>query len=378
MNGRAPRADLSLAVGDAQALTPQQRRFNQLVRQIEAARAELLAWQEQVPLYAQAHSRRLRPLQAEFNACQREMVFKLDAMLAGPGWAKGQLQTMRQLLCSMAGLLIEDPASTEADIAALKALYDKHAATDYDTENRESLEATKEMLESITGFDLGEDMPDTQAGLFTRAQERMHEEARAQAERVQQTAQAREPARQSAAAKRREAEAEQAALSLREVYRKLASALHPDRVPEGPERARATASMQRVNQAHDAKDLLALFALQLEIEQVDAAHIARATAERAQHYNRVLADQLAVLQAQIQAQEAAFCMDWASEPHRRPNPHRLGDLLEAEITEMRATIFEAQRDLRLLDDPVSAKRWLARIRREQASIDSGPPPDFPF
>jgi hypothetical protein len=136
--------------------------------------------------------------------------------------------------------------------------------------------------------------------------------------------------------------------------------------------------MQRVNQAHDGKDLLALFALQLEIEQVDAAHIARATAERAQHYNRVLADQLATLQAQIQAHENSFRMDWACDPYLRLDPRRLGALLEGEVAELRATIFEAQRELRLLDDPVSAKRWLARVRREQASVDSGPPLDFPF
>jgi hypothetical protein len=38
---------LTIAASTERPLTPEQRKFNQLVRKVEQARAELLAWQEQ-------------------------------------------------------------------------------------------------------------------------------------------------------------------------------------------------------------------------------------------------------------------------------------------------------------------------------------------
>ncbi|MDP1693375.1 MAG: J domain-containing protein [Burkholderiaceae bacterium] len=366
-------ANLALAASAERPLTPQQRKFNQLVRKIEQARAELLAWQEQAPLFAQAHDQRMRPLQGEYAACQQAMVRKLDAMLARTGWTKAQRGTMCQILCSVAGQLLEDEQTDAGLATAIKALYDKHADIDFDTENRESIAAMKNLLETITGVDLGDEALETEEGLFARTQERL----RAKVQDDKRDPPPR-PARPSAAARRREAEAEQATQSMREVYRKLASALHPDRAADGPDRVARTALMQRVNQAYDAKDLLALFALQLEIEQVDMEHLARATAECAQHYNRVLADQLAALQAQIQARRAVFYMDFEIDPFLRLNPHKLGMLLEREASALRAMIAGARRDLRQLDDPASAKRWLKRMHRQQQSLDTVLPFDFPF
>ena len=46
--------------------------------------------------------------------------------------------------------------------------------------------------------------------------------------------------------------------SIREVYRKLAGALHPDRESDPQERERKTALMQRVNQAYAKNNLLQL------------------------------------------------------------------------------------------------------------------------
>ena len=62
--------------------------------------------------------------------------------------------------------------------------------------------------------------------------------------------------RKTVAQQRREAEVQQATPSVREVYRKLASALHPDR---------ETDEQQRVN---EADDLLALLELQIEFREV--------------------------------------------------------------------------------------------------------------
>jgi len=57
--------------------------------------------------------------------------------------------------------------------------------------------------------------------------------------------------------------------AVREVFRKLASELHPDRETDPAEHARKTELMQRVNQTYKAGDLLALLELQLSIEQID-------------------------------------------------------------------------------------------------------------
>src|SRR5205085_9368643 len=94
--------------------------------------------------------------------------------------------------------------------------------------------------------------------------------------------------RKTAAQQRREDEAQQATQSVREIFRKLASALHPDRETDSAQREVKTALMQQVNQAYTSNDLLALLELQLRIEQVDAAHMAQADAQRVKHYNRVL------------------------------------------------------------------------------------------
>ncbi len=366
-------ASLTIAASAERPLTPEQRKFNQLVRKIEAARAELLGWQEQVPLFAQAHDRRVRPLRSEFAACHLKMVRRLDAMLTHSDWTKAQRYTMQRILCNTAGALIEDECTEAALAAEIKTLYNLHAETDFDTENREAMASMKDLFETLSGVDLGDDDLVTEADLFTRTEERLRARA-AESERVPPM----RAARPSAAARRREADTKQAAQSLREVYRKLASALHPDRAADGPDRIARTALMQRVNQANDAKDLLALFALQLEIEQVDAEHLARASAERAKHYNHVLAEQLAALQAQIQARQAAFCMDFGIDPDLRLKPRNLGILLEREVIDVRAMVAAARRDLRQLDDPAAAKRWLARVRREQQALDADLSFDFPF
>jgi hypothetical protein len=358
-------SNLLIAEPADRPLTPGQRKFNQLVRKIEQARAELLAWQEQVPLFAQTHAQRARPLLGELAACRREVVVRLDALLDRAGWTKTERGAMRSLLCDVAGALIEDEQTDDAHVVQLKALYDKHADTDFDTENRQAMAAMKGLFETMSGVDLGDEDFESEEALLARAHERLGEQAQAR-----EQAQPQRVARKSAAQRRRETDEQAASQSMREIYRKLVSALHPDRAADEADRRDRTALMQRLNQAHDAKDLLALFALQLEIEQVDAAHLAHATAERARHFNRVLAAQLAELQAEVQVRQTAFCMDFGIDPYRRLTPHKLGALLDREVKDLCAALAEARRDLGCLDDPASTRRWLTRMRRQQRAFES--------
>jgi hypothetical protein len=367
---------LSIAAQAGAALSPEQRKYNQLVARIEKARTELLAWQEQLPLFAQAHATRMQPLMAELAAQRRQLVLELASLLEQPGWRKAERQTLRRALCEQAADLVDSEFIDEAAAAELRALHDQHADTSLDDARREALDGMKNMFEAVAGVDLGDEAFDSEEALLQRAQQRLQSDAEREAQRHEQ-AQAQRPSRQSAAQRKRQAQQEQASKSVREVYRQLASALHPDRADDEADRVRRTALMQRVNQAYDKQDLLGLFALQLEIEQIDPAHLARASSDRLRHYNRVLAAQLAELQDEIELQVSAFGMNFGIEPWRRLSPHKLGPVLEDDVRQIRATLAEVARELKQLDQPAGVKRWLQQERQRQ-KLDDEDPFDLPF
>jgi hypothetical protein len=341
------------------APTPAQKRFNTLLRQIEEARRTLAQWRESIVAYRRSHAEVLKPLQEQLLAGHRQWAFALDAALGQHHWTKAERRLLRELLCETAGELLE----ARGDDAQLKALFDKHAEVDFDTEQREMARMMKDLAEEMTGLDLGDDEGiDSDEDLFKRVEQGMRERmATEKTRREAKTARRRK----TAAQQRREAEARQATQSVREVYHKLASALHPDRETDERQRAAKTALMQRVNQAYESNDLLALLELQLEIEQIDASDIANAGEQRLKHYNKVLGEQLTDLKRELDQAAMAFCMEFDLEPIWNLNPSRLGQALEQTRREWRAELNQQQRQLRTLGDTAAAKRWLKRLRQER-------------
>ena len=355
-------------------LTPAQQKFNQLVGKIDAARAELLAWDEATTRYAEGHVKRVLPLQREFADHRLAVARRLDALLAEPGWAKVDRRFLRATICQLAGGLADSDQLDDAQRAEMRALHDQHADTDLDTLQRVETAALKELFEMTQGIDLGDEEFADEDALLQRARERLDAQ-RAEQEAAQARLPPGKPARKKTAAQRKrerekESEEQAASQSVREVYRQLVSALHPDRATDEADRITRTAQMQRVNQAYDKQDLLGLFALQLEIEQIDPARLAQVGAERARHYNRVLGAQLEELQAEIGGRQARFCTTFDIDPFQRLQPAKLGPLLNREAAAWRATVAEVTSDLRQLDESASAKRWVKQMRRDlQARAD---------
>ena len=335
------------------ALTPEQKRFNALIRQIDQARHTLAAWQEHTPLYAQAYVQLIVPLARELAVEQRSWCFGLDRLVAQPGWTQAERATLRELICDAAAELLSGAEDDPPD-AALKALFDKHADVDFDTEQQQSRLALKDMFETMTGMDLGDDDIASEQELFKRMQQELADEAPPAEEA---------PRRKTKAQQRREAEAQLASQSVREIFRKLASALHPDRETDAAVREAKTALMQKANSAYAANDLLALLELQLQVEQVDAGHIASASTQRVRHYNKVLAEQLDGLKDEIERVEMSFRMDFGLQPGFGLNPKKLLGSIEKQAKDMRAGLALQRQDLRRLDDRVGMKRWLKRQRQ---------------
>ena len=356
------------------ALTPQQKRFNNLIRQIEQARQTLAAWPEAIATYRLLHAQVVQPLLDALDTADRQWAFALDALLDRPGWTKTERETLAALVCEIARRLLD---GGEAD-PALKALHDKHADIDFDTEQQERARAIKSLAEAMTGLDLGDDEGiRSEADVFERVQQSAREQAEAgDADDFPEPEPEPEPLptrrgsaaqrkREAEAQRKREAEAQQATQSVREVFRKLASALHPDRETDPAQRQAKTALMQQANQAYQSGDLLTLLELQLQVEQIDAGRIAQADPQRLKHYNKVLAEQLGEINAECVHLESAFRFEFGLEPGFCTNPARLGKLLEKQAKELRAELDQMARQQRLLEDKAAAKRWLRRERQRQ-------------
>src|SRR5690606_36156098 len=171
----------------------------------------------------------------------------------------------------------------------------------------------------------------------------------------------------SAKAQAAEAKREQAARamsqSLREVFRKLASALHPDREPDPEERRRKNELMQEANRAYEANDLLTLLDLQLRIEQIDTAHLASLGSDRLSHYNQILREQLAELDAEVARVNEPFRM--LCPPGRALTPEAVDRGIDGEKAELRAALEQLRDDMILFRD----SRQLRRRLDEAAAID---------
>ncbi|MDO9005041.1 MAG: J domain-containing protein [Aquabacterium sp.] len=348
------------AATPTQALSPEQKRFNKLTQQIEQARDKLACWHESLPPFITAMRERTLPLAQAAQQTQTTWVHELGRLLEQKGWNQRERATMQDLLCEAAWHLLQGQDEPDPE---LQALYDKHADDPFGEAQQQDHEAFIDMVEKMTGVDLGDDAMDHRPEeLLERARQKLAENA----EHQQADSQPTKPTKPSKAQARKQAELELTAQSLRDIYRKLASALHPDREPDPDKRAARTALMQRANQAYDQKDLLGLLALQLETAQINQQDLALTAPARLKLYNKALAEQLADIQYQLRHLEYNFRMDFNVPPTVPLHPNKLVKVLDMQVKELRLSHVSLEQDLQAFQDKQATKRWL---RREMARFE---------
>src|ERR1019366_7485439 len=189
-----------------------------------------------------------------------------------------QRAKLRQVLMNLVTGLLQD-----GNDESLAALRDKYSDVSDEQRRRSEMDLTEALLNDVFGLEVDADHGATSAEeLLQHAQRKMQERADRPCDRIARRSKA-SAAKAEAARAQREQAAREVSQSLREVYRKLVSALHPDREPDADARQRKTLLMQRVNQAYDGNDLLTVLGLQLEIEQIDAAHLSSVPPQRLAH-----------------------------------------------------------------------------------------------
>ena len=349
-------------------LSKPQKLFNSLISRIGKQRAVLAAWESAMPRFQQHYSADLQPVIERTDALRVEFVRRLDSAYPQKGLSKTERRFVADLIIELAGML-----ANESDDAEMEALYRKYGGVDFDQEEAAMMAGMKAMMETELGLDLGDDLEMSSPEAFVeQMQARLAEEAAHAASRragSEKQAQRKKTAKQIAKEEKLHVEAQRVNLSLREIYRKLASALHPDRERDPEERVRKTALMQRVNQAYDKQDLLTLLELQLEIEHIDQAAINSLSEERLTHYNKILKEQLAELEDQHRYLDYDFRMRFGIDPFASLKPESLMRMLDKDIVLARQTLRDIESDLNATQTITTLKAMLKELRRRQREDD---------
>jgi hypothetical protein len=357
---------------DGSAPSKAQRAFNRLIEKIEAQRQALAAWQAFLPQFQQRVAAEVEPLQQRCLAARWSLAMLFDNAHDRAGTTKREQAKLASLVLDLCAELLQ---SADEEDPALIALHDKHSHASLAERKEEESRFLMDMAETMFGVDLdeGQDLssPETVRAALHR---KMQEQHSAQAELAAQAA-AVPPRRKSAKALAKEAQiaaqAQAATMSVREIYRKLASALHPDRETDDAERLRKTALMQQVNQAYAKSDLLRLLELQIEAEQINLATLGAISEQRLGHYNQVLAEQSAQLDHEIDALTLPYQHQTGAFGGSL-KPETLSRTLDGDLAQLRHDARRIEHDLKRLQDRAVLKAWLrgVKVQHRRSGADS--------
>jgi|GEM_PF-2366533 len=358
---------LSLLSGDGsgQVASPARKRFNRLLRDLQHHRAQLHAWREAVDLWRTRYLCEVMPLLQQQDVLEIEYIHLMDNFATTFKLSKTDRAFVSDEICELAGPLIE------AGHVELKPIYERHNEIGYDEQVSESEAMMKHVIGRLYGLDAEQVASvDSPEELFERIRTRL-DQAQADAE------DAHEQARQRASQQRRRRSGKKAAPMqaepppLRELYRKLASSLHPDRASDASDHAARTELMQRLNAVYKANDLLGLLELQAEIGLLDAQAVNAITPARLQAYNRELDRQCKELKQQLTLHAMDFCDEYGLDLPTQPEPERLTKLLTQHKRDVSDDVDALQRQvrqMRTLDDAPAVKRWL-KLQRSRFAFD---------
>lgn len=324
-------------------LSKQQKAFNTLVSKIRRARERLQQWHDAMQRAAQKQAAHIDPKMRSLNAQRKELVLALDAMQFDPRYNK----TDRRRLRDMIEVLGQSCLAMQAD-AKIEAILSRQRAP--------KREERSSGMDDLFGFDefteadaQAADAPDSDpfdAGSDDSAG--FHQRPRVDCENRPRDSQAP---------------------TLRAIYRKLASALHPDREPDPQERARKTALLQRANIAHQNGDLLALLGLQLEIAMVDSAHLSSLADAQIKDYVQALKAQLADLEEEITLIEIGLRTNLpAAATAGKLDPRAIDTLIEHELDALEIVEDELKHVLSRKAEVRFMQSWLRQQDRASQAL----------
>jgi hypothetical protein len=322
----------------SQKLSVAQRLFNKQVEDIEALTLRKDELAHLLGKHAAAHRQKLHTAVEEQHHLRKKMLLRLHERLQQKGLSITLARTAKELVQDWLEAL-----NAEADID-LKDLIAQYFAS-YEDKNSSEMDALLEqrldesLLEILgkaaAAHVLRPGMSPAEKVAATEAYVEAKESARL--DKLAEKRQARKEAKLTPAQKEKLAALEAAKAQgaqdaknvLRQIYRQLASSLHPDREPDEAKRLEKTKLMSEANAAYERQDLSTLLRLQLQLAQIEPEHRAKMADDKLKAMSTLLREQLKALNAEMSVLQDqavhAFGVDHAF-VHRMNEAQLLGHL----------------------------------------------------
>jgi hypothetical protein len=361
VTNKTPKAIGVASPGHERPLTKGQKAFNALTEKIAKRRASLAEWEEFGTDFQRRYAGDFVPTFDRYNAVRREFVHCLDRAHDTKGLTKGQRHTIAEAIVVFAGGLLQS-----VDDPAVEEIYLRYSPRDAEAETA-ALDDLRDVLETTFGVNIGDDVDlaspdDVMRHVEEQLRQQEEEDRKRQEEWEAQKAKRKDTPRQKAAQERARAEEEDVHLSLRIVYRKLASALHPDRESDPVERERKAALMQRVNVAYGKRSLLDLLEIQLDLEHIDQSALDSISEDRLKRWNIILKDQLYGLDEELEDIQHGYAIRCGMMMGTTVSPKSVKRKVTADIANMTRDIKLFERDVRMFNEGRSLKEWIQEIK----------------
>ena len=336
-------------------LSAAQQRFNRLLAKIDKLEGQVTEIQTLADAFRPLYQSMLEPLREEQRASMRRMVLCLDERLQRKGLTPAQKRDGLEIFLNLCQQL-----AAWGD-EAMAALHDQRSARTLRQKEEDQAAMMRSMMEDALGQPLDMEAQDESLdpleAVMRAGHERLHEAMQAE-EAQREAAQARKKKNPTPAQRKAGQEQEDADTVLRQVYRQLASALHPDRERDPAEHQRKTALMSEANAAYAKQDLVALLHLQLRIAQADAQDLLQQPEERIAAMSLLLKQQAAELENELFARQQHIKQEFDLDIFQLPTAATLRRQLELQAKDLKEELSFMAADIAQVQDDAGFKRWL--------------------
>ena len=342
-------------------LSAAQQRYNALLSRLELLTTQL----ERLQAWSDRH--RHDHVQALYQAAQSTQALRSSLLL----YLHGQLQTdvltapqqriartlVRQLMAQLG------PAAPP-QVQVLEGLYrqddDDEALVEERAQDLQQLRgkieaALGQPLQNPTLYNTPEEM--LAAGMRQWQRQQQADDARKAAKRAARKARQRPAAHEEAQAQQADAR-----LTIRTLYRQLASALHPDRETDPFERQRKTARMSEVNAAYERNDLATLLRLQMQ-EALAGGAVSHLADERLAGMCLLLKAQVTALERDLASLQSELTQSLCVPVSSLESEEAMTQALQQLQAQQRQQADTLSADLQRIQNEAELKRWLKEQHR---------------